>query len=160
MSDQSPIRILHLSDFHFSESRKWDADPVLKSLGASIRDLVADGLNPDIVAITGDVADKGKQEEYELARRWIEEELLPPLSRSARRRLLIVPGNHDVDRTKVKSIARAAQASLLRQSDQDVIASILSDQSERDVLLTRHAAYLEFANSFKTSPSALPIQVP
>jgi hypothetical protein len=31
-SDEQPIRILHLGDFHLSPRRRWDADPVLSGL--------------------------------------------------------------------------------------------------------------------------------
>jgi 3',5'-cyclic AMP phosphodiesterase CpdA len=51
-----PIRILHLSDLHFSQGRKWDADPVLTGLTAVVQGLQDQGLAPDLVAITGDIA--------------------------------------------------------------------------------------------------------
>ena len=39
----APIRILHLSDFHFSDKKAWDADPVMNQLAATIgRELVTD----------------------------------------------------------------------------------------------------------------------
>ena len=46
------VRILHLSDFHFSAERRWDSDPVVRALTQAIGKLVSDGLVPDVVAIT------------------------------------------------------------------------------------------------------------
>ena len=60
-----PIRLLHLSDVHFSEGKRWDADPVLRALAGFIRTQVGAGLAPDLVVITGDLAFSGKPEEYQ-----------------------------------------------------------------------------------------------
>ncbi len=103
-----PIRILHLSDIHFKAAKTWDADPVLRALARFIRDEVKHGMAPDLVAITGDLANAGTAEEYALTRTWIEKQLWPALSDCLPRdRLLLVPGNHDVDRSKVDFVAEA-----------------------------------------------------
>ena len=105
-----PIRILHLSDIHFKAETTWDADPVLRDLARFIKREGEDGMAPDLVAITGDIAHAGTAEEYALARAWIEKQLWPALPDSLPRdRLLLVPGNHDVDRSKVDIVARATQ---------------------------------------------------
>ena len=65
------IRILHLSDFHFSAERRWDSDPVVRELTGAIGKLVSEGLGPDFVAITGDIARKGRPEDYKEACRWM-----------------------------------------------------------------------------------------
>ena len=52
---REPVRLLHLSDFHFSSKTKWDATRILKTLPKAVEDLVGKGLAPDLVAITGDV---------------------------------------------------------------------------------------------------------
>ena len=59
------LRILHLSDFHFRLGRKWDQDPVLAGLAESVGELKRDGLEPDVVVFTGDVAFSGKKAEYD-----------------------------------------------------------------------------------------------
>ena len=43
---RSQLTILHLSDFHFSDRRRWDADPVLRGLAQRIADDVSQGLVP------------------------------------------------------------------------------------------------------------------
>lgn len=101
-NDDRPIRILHLSDIHFKADKAWDADPVLRALVRFIAKEVNDGFAPDLVAITGDVAFAGVAEEYQLARAWLDQQLWPALPKNlSRDRLLLAPGNHDVDRKKV-----------------------------------------------------------
>ena len=109
----APIRILHLSDFHFSEKKAWDADPVMQQLATAIGQDVAEGLTPDLVAITGDLAFSGRKKEYDSAREWLEQRLWPQLAGLDRDRLLLVPGNHDVDREAIKRSAKALRIALL-----------------------------------------------
>ncbi|MGZ3419313.1 MAG: metallophosphoesterase, partial [Polyangiales bacterium] len=134
------VRVLHISDVHFSQRRAWDQDPVLRALAEDVKKLP---VAPDLVAITGDLADRGAEAEYAMAARWIREHLLPA-ARVTLDRVLIVPGNHDVDRSAVKRVAQVAQADLVRGESQDAIAAILSDPAERAPLLRRHDAFLAF----------------
>ncbi|MGO8752389.1 MAG: metallophosphoesterase family protein [Thermoguttaceae bacterium] len=145
-----PIRILHLSDFHFSNRRKWDTDRVFLGLAAVIRGFQAQGLAPDLVAITGDIAKTGKPEDYQEAEKWLDGCLLPALGEGfPREHLLMVPGNHDADREAVKFVAQAVQAKLLIQGDQAAVADLLADPEERRPLLRRHDAYLEFVAKYR-----------
>lgn len=157
MDNTEAIRILHLSDLHFATEREWDADPVLASLADSIGKLVENGLGPDIVAITGDIASTGRTEEYDLASQWIEKKLRKALpKRFPRRKLLFAPGNHDVDRNAVNLVAaRALRSALVTAESQPAIAEILSDTDQRSLLLKPHAEYLQFANSFRSASDQL-----
>lgn len=119
------IRILHLSDFHFDYERQWDAVLLLRDLPPVIEQFVQQGLAPDFVAITGDVANKRRKQDYEGADKWIADRLLPVLPGSFdRKQILIVPGNHDVSRPAVKTAAQATQKSLLPGKDQERIAPL------------------------------------
>lgn len=113
----SPIRILHLSDIHFRESKRWDADPVLRALTLFVQREVESGLVPDLVVITGDIAFGGVAPEYALARQWLDA-LWPKFGSLDRDRLLLIPGNHDVDRSKVTKGVRMRQDAL----DKGVVA--------------------------------------
>ena len=124
--ERAPIRILHLSDFHFSPERSWDADPLLAGLTETIGKLVGANLAPDVVAITGDIADKGRLADYQEAHRWMDNCLRPALPEPfPDNRILMVPGNHDMDRTTLTRSARALQSDLLSSADQDAIAEVL-----------------------------------
>ena len=155
-----PIRILHLSDLHLRTDRTWDADPVLAALARFIAAEVRAGLVPDLVAITGDLAYSGKAAEYRLAYDWLECQLWPALTPAGaallpRDRLLLVPGNHDVDRGAVDFSTKAVQKALLEDCDQDDIATVLGNPSQRAPLLSRHAAWLDFcAGWYGLAPDA------
>ena len=168
-----PIRILHLSDLHFRADRAWDSDPVLRDLARFIADEVRQGLVPDLVAITGDLAFSGKPDEYRrdpgqpddrphgTAWDWLTDELWPALTPDSarplpRERLLLVPGNHDADRGQVDLIARMAQQGLLAAADQDQIATVLADPGQGSVLFKRHAAYLAFYGAWLGTEQPLP----
>jgi len=149
-----PIRILHLSDFHFGESEMWNADRVLDGLCQAVAEMA-----PDVVAVTGDVANTGGPDDYRIASEWIDRKLRPVLPKGfPKRRILFVPGNHDVGRSAVKTGARGVQAALLKGHSQDAIAGVLDDAEERRVMLRRHDAYLAFANRYRTK--ARPLDVP
>jgi len=155
------VRILHLSDIHFRSGTAWDSDPVLRALARFIAGEVAAGLAPDLVVITGDLAFAGRSEEYDLARAWLEQALWPAVTPRAkpplpRDRLLLVPGNHDVDRSKVDAVAQMVQDGLLAGRDQNRIATVLADSTQREVLLKRHADYLAFYGDWRGEPQPLP----
>lgn len=156
-----PVRILHLSDIHSRADKAWDSDPVLRSLARYIGDEVRQGLVPDLVIITGDLAFSGKPEEYALVREWLEGEVWHALSSEPgqplpRDRLLLVPGNHDVDLGLVSHGTRSMQGDLLAQGSQDAIAAMLQDEGDRALLLKRHAAYLRFYADWLGEPQPLP----
>jgi 3',5'-cyclic AMP phosphodiesterase CpdA len=88
---------------------------------------------PDVAVITGDIAQKGDAEDYAVAQQWLDKRLLPALGRGFHpSRLLLVPGNHDVDRGRVKDTAQATQERLLQAASQEKIANILADEDERE----------------------------
>ncbi|MGZ8249624.1 metallophosphoesterase family protein, partial [Methylomagnum sp.] len=154
---QNPIRILHLSDVHFATGKAWDSDPVLRALARHIGDEVQRGLVPDLVALTGDLAFSGKAGEYALALDWLSNRLWPVLPKGfPRERLLLVPGNHDVDRSAVGFVAKAIQKALLDQASQDDIAKLLADAGESETLLKRHAAYLDFLGQWHSGIHPFP----
>lgn len=149
------LRILHLSDFHFSARRAWDQDPTLAGLVARVESFAREGLAPDLVVVTGDVADRGVAAEYALAEAFFAQRLLPAAKLPAAR-LYFVPGNHDVDRGAVGEVAQAAQASLLQKESQDALAAVLGNPRERAVLLARHDAYLDFVGRVRGLRPELP----
>ena len=152
-----PIRILHLSDVHFRVGKGWDAEPVLRELAEFIGREVADGLVPDLVVFTGDLAFSGSKAEYDLARTWLDEQLWPALPDSMPRdRLLLIPGNHDVDRKKVGKGVQNMQTGLLQARSQDDIADLLANDDERGIMLRRHTEYLKFVEGWLGQEQGLP----
>lgn len=88
-----PIRILHLSDLHFTK----DISPKAK-LQWLLQDIRhGDSLGFDSVeyiVISGDITDKGNEEGFEKAREFVS--LLNEELRVSAERCIFVPGNHDV----------------------------------------------------------------
>lgn len=163
MNTTQPVRILHLSDIHFRGGTAWDRDPLLHDLAGFVAGEVQGDLKlvPDLVAITGDLADWGLAADYQLARTWLEQELWPALSLNPaciedRRRLLLVPGNHDVDRERISKGARHIQDGLLRAKTQEAIADILKNEDDRGSVLKRHTNYLAFYGDWRGEPQPLP----
>lgn len=93
------FRILHVSDLHERGTREKEAWRRRRVLGdhwlqnlAEIREQ-----GPiDLVCFTGDLADWGKQEEYEFAEKFLEE-MMHQIGIGSEL-LYLVPGNHDIDR--------------------------------------------------------------
>lgn len=144
------LRVLHLSDFHFSSRTAWDADTLLDRLAADIGRQRREGLEPDLIVITGDVAFSGKAEEYDLARKWIEEKLLRAANLTPGQ-LVIVPGNHDAERKKIGRAAAALQKDLLQSARQADVAAALAEEGDRGVLLARHEAFIKFIDDLKVA---------
>ncbi|HZI11752.1 MAG TPA: metallophosphoesterase [Myxococcus sp.] len=101
------ITWLHLSDIHIREKKDWESDIVLRALIRDLPSLLAEhSLNPDLVFLTGDIAQSGKRQEFENAHRFMlqlgEATKLTPAER-----FFLVPGNHDVDRSAVNRIVES-----------------------------------------------------
>lgn len=150
-----PVRILHLSDIHFRAHTAWDADPLLRALNGFIGEESERDGAPDLVAITGDLAFSGIETEYDLARTWLDD-LWAKFGNLPRDRLLLVPGNHDADRSKVGRMAKLSQQDLLDRKSQENITAALADNEERRVLFDRHAAYLKFLSDWLDEKQVLP----
>ena len=148
------IRVLHVSDTHFSNER-WDQDHVLSALADDVAEVRASLGPPDLVVFTGDVAQAGLATEYRTAQRWLTERLLPAAGVDEKS-LILVPGNHDVDRTKVKLPGQGTHKELLRLRSQDEVAKVLRDADSRKPLLGSHAAWLSFTKRMGRSPSVVP----
>jgi hypothetical protein len=102
-----PVRVLHLSDLHFSAKTAWDSGTVLERLAKDVAGLRRDVGDIDLVVVTGDIANQGTAEEYVVAAKW----LTGPLATAAgvtTSAIRVVPGNHDVHR------GRAARGGCLR----------------------------------------------
>lgn len=152
-----PIRILHLSDLHFRKDREEDFSDVLLGLGDTVETMVKDGKNPDFVVLTGDLVWSGKSSDYQLARTWIDQHLLKPIKGFRKENLLVIPGNHDVNRKKISQAAEYIEEGL-RKGDQHEITKVLREVDTRNLVLKRQEEYLKFANGYR--PQSRPLEVP
>lgn len=99
------VTVLHLSDLQFGRFHRFlglDLDTLLHRLRADLRELEkSHGLVPDLLIVTGDLAEWGKQAEFDDALRFVEE--LTKTLKIERDRVVLIPGNHDVNRDLCRS---------------------------------------------------------
>lgn len=138
-----PVRILHLSDLHLRDGTTWESDAMLARLVAKVRELAASGRKPDLIAITGDLAYSGQKRDYQLVEKWLKGQLLPAAGLGPEA-LLLVPGNHDVDRGQTTSVMVSALDDALRKADQDKLAGVLNDKVQRKLIHQRYTQYVAF----------------
>ena len=93
------MRLLHVSDLHFSERDAVDRRAVLASF---LDDVVEQNAQVRIeaVVVSGDIAFAGRAAEYRLAHLHFLDPLLDRLS-LGRERIVLAPGNHDIDRSQI-----------------------------------------------------------
>src|ERR1700674_286247 len=125
------LRILHASDLHWSDSDHIDQEVVARAL---LKDVAESGQEVDLLVFSGALAHSGKDSELKGGR----ELLLDPIMKQLRLgpdRVVLVPGNHDVDRGAINEYTEIGLAKSLtnRDSVNDLIDSAqkLATASER-----------------------------
>jgi hypothetical protein len=135
------ITWLHLSDLHFRASDAYNINVVLEAFVQDVPRLLAEnGLHPDFLAVTGDIAFSGQAEEYDLAWHFLDG-LREKLNELPKERLFIVPGNHDVNRKAITPMSSAAMVGL---DDPDRVNELLGDKEDLRVLLKKFDNYAAF----------------
>ena len=123
---------MHLSDLHVS-GPDWQRDDVLDALVRDLPELLADReLQPDLLFVTGDVATRGRREEYDGAQAVLER-IVGTLGLEPTEHVFMVPGNHDVDRASIGGMARLHHRALV-QLPADALSETLAaiDLAERN----------------------------
>jgi 3',5'-cyclic AMP phosphodiesterase CpdA len=141
------INILHISDLHATQRSETLLRNRCDALVADLSFLTSSTIDHlDAVLFTGDLAYYGRKEEYSLA----EAALLRPLMKKfqlSEKKVFIVPGNHDIDRT-------ASGYTEENNIQENNIRKGLTDtkKAEREFYLHTHKpkqkAFDEFYNSF------------
>ncbi len=132
------VRWLHLSDFHVGKDN-YGQRRLFKHLLDHIQARVEDGQVPDMIFITGDIANKGKKDEYEEFNDNFFVPLYDMLPPDSQERIFLVPGNHDVDRAQ----ARAAQTYDVLLRIPEFLDPGEGGQFERKTILPRFRAFTE-----------------
>ena len=147
---------LHLSDFHFKKDADWQQDVVLKAL---MRDVIAklpgEGLQPDMVFFTGDIAHSGKKQEYKGAMTFLDK-LANELGHQPAEQWFLVPGNHDVDR----SLINFPDKSLRYAITEETVREALGDQTTWNRFASRQADFLGFTELFLGTERAWRAETP
>lgn len=139
---------LHISDIHFHPRAEWRDSPVRQSLKEYLDRVLHESpsLLPDFIFCTGDIAfgeleSSPLADQYEQAAQFFEE-IIAICSQGrhsiSRERLFVVPGNHDVDRTKIN---KYAQQALVEKSTSAREHSSFINQSFNDLDLEAKDAF-------------------
>lgn len=121
------MRLIHLSDIHFTSGNTWDPDEDQRDeLVADVGALVDEGGTVDGILVGGDIAFSGAQAEYDVAAEWIERVRLR--SGCPEGAIWVVPGNHDIDRhVHNQNRARTKMLEELRSTESGLIEARLAD---------------------------------
>ena len=144
---RNSLRWLHLSDFHLKKRDKWSQDVVLETLLEDISNRYSGPNALDFIFITGDLAFSGRVEEYVLVENFLEK--LLDVTRVPRSRLMMVPGNHDIDRDMEIDAFHGARGLL---TDPAKVDKFLGNKARRRTLFRRQAAFREFSNGVYGTP--------
>ena len=142
------ITWLHLSDLHYQQNDKYNRRVVLDALWQDISQrttrISPDLENIDFISVTGDIAYHGESKEYDLAIKDFFQPLLEAANPVDNSRLFIVPGNHDIDRKAITTLAKAAGEALKGRDD---INEVLATPADRALVFGRLSNYFDFFKS-------------
>lgn len=119
--------ILHISDIHVSVSlsKGMHEYELKKLLNCLIEDLV-NYQAIDLILITGDIANAGVMEEYQLFKNIFLSPLLKELNLDFSR-VIVTPGNHDSNRKAWKESDKSIRDNIVSQPDQQRVEKILNE---------------------------------
>ena len=130
---------LHLSDFHLGKDN-YAQCRILEYILAEVDAAIAANRKPDFVFITGDLANKGRAEEFEQFDKEFLVPLMEKLGDSHFDRIFLVPGNHDVDRSKSRAVKRYD----VLDEIQNFLDPTAEGRAEREQILSRFKAFDEY----------------
>jgi len=116
---------------------KLRQEVLCKQIVEHVRLMVAKGMGPDLVFVTGDLADKGKAEQYQTFVDQFQTPLDEVLGGGAP--IFTVPGNHDVDRSKAELVEPYG----LLEKVHDVLDPTEGGAAKRGPLIERFRGFME-----------------
>lgn len=145
-----PLKFVHLSDIHFGQETGTDVfvhDDVKDCLIADAANLAKSDAGSGVrgVIVTGDIAFSGKAEEYEEAGKWLDQ--LTDAIGCNREDVMVVPGNHDINRAAMSPGCKLMLRQIVAGGDQELNA-FLTNEVDREVLYGRFSNYRAFADAY------------
>lgn len=154
----SSIRLIHLSDIHFSRDAGvgFNPDATLRS------DIINDarsalerlGGPADAIVVSGDVAYSGQKGEYDEVAKWLDE--LCSQVGCREEAVYVCPGNHDVNRNVLRdnillTDAQKAVREAPEASRNQELMKRLTDQSAQSLFFAPLSEFNEFAGRYECS---------
>jgi hypothetical protein len=147
------MRVLHVSDLHAREdppnAQALLVEKFLEDIEAREREA-----RIDLILVSGDCAFDGRAPSLRVAR----EMLLDPLAQLLPdRRIVLVPGNHDVERDGIERIQEQGMRDLF--VTHDAVSELLPDEASARQALRRLQAWREFHDEWyrESPPTELPL---
>ena len=142
---------VQLSDIHFGQERDHTVhihDDVKTQLIADARHVVRDqlGAGASGILVTGDISHSGAKEEYAKAALWLDAlaaEVGCPINR-----VQMIPGNHDMDRTK-HSMSAEHVLDMIRAGGAAEYEKAIANDVDRAALFTRFENYGNFSFGYR-----------
>jgi len=132
--------IIHISDFHFCKKNDYETEIIIENLIKDVSNLREKyALNPNMLILSGDIAHSGKEEDYKIALKHINnliKELGIPI-----KKVFIVPGNHDVNRDDLR-------LSKLDISNEAKVNEFLQKEDERKEVFKKLDNFYGFVRNF------------
>ncbi len=144
---------VHISDIHFGQEKGGQTvvdDDVKESIIEDCRQQFA-AIPPHTVRgiiATGDIAFAGRESDYRLAGEWFDK--LTQAIGCLRSNVFVVPGNHDIDRTKISQNCADMLAAIATEGDAR-LDKYLVDSGDREQLFRRFDGYRLFAEGYDCS---------
>lgn len=142
-------RIFHISDFHIeNENLTFNKRNIIEAL---IKDIESHYNENSIIAITGDLIDKGAKlfSDKENAFNFFENSFITPLLKkipNLKGRIFIVPGNHDIDRNSIDEISETGLKKTLK--DEEALNKFIKNNRENSIHLARIDRYKKWEKDF------------
>jgi predicted phosphodiesterase len=138
------IRILHLSDLHIRRATLPDQEVVIKAAIDDIRARHSE--HPvDLVVFSGDLTFSAQPDEFTLAEQHFLDPLLQTLELD-RSRIVLGPGNHDIDRTLISKIHEIGLG--VELTSRDSANALLDDSLELERAVERTKPWNTFVDTF------------
>jgi len=134
------ITWLHLSDLHLRSGDQYDQRVALSSLLRDLVEIVEQGRQEfDVIFVTGDVAYSGRADEYEVATKFFID--LSSATSVPMDRIFCVPGNHDVDRSRLTPFLVESARSL---ASREIVSQVIGNAVERNLFIGRQRPFYNF----------------
>lgn len=143
------LKILHLSDLHFTASG-ISQDLVVSSLSKMLEKLCKEETKPNVIVLTGDIAFSGKTEEYAKAKEFIDKIAL--FCNVNVERIFIIPGNHDVDRSKIEKKFINWYYKFTKEEE---LNDVLTTSQAMEVIKGGTNAYFEFLKHYMSGKNSI-----